>query len=85
MKIVLEKYNNRLQTYKDIVDKASPKRSSEEYAYKVVEDTITKSRGRLKTNYRRRDRSTSQKTEISQKGITNIILKKGNTKSRMDK
>ena len=45
IKPVLEKYNNRLQQYKYITDKAHPKRSSEEYTYKVVEDTITKSRG----------------------------------------
>ena len=31
LKIVLQRYNNRLQTYKDIVDKAPPRRSSEEY------------------------------------------------------
>ena len=51
LKIVLQKYSNRLQKYKDIVDKAPPKRSSEEYTNKVIEDTITKSRGRLKKDY----------------------------------
>ena len=51
LEIVLEKYNNRLQTHKDIVDKAPPKRSSEEYKNKVIEGTITKSRGRPKNNY----------------------------------
>ena len=51
LKIVLEKYNNRLQTYKDIVDKAPPKRSSEEYKHKVIEDTKTKSRGRPNKDY----------------------------------
>ena len=30
LKIVLERYNNRLQQYKDIVDKAPPKRTFEE-------------------------------------------------------
>ena len=42
LKIVLHKYNNRL------VDKAPPKRSSEEYTNKMVEDTKSKSRGRPK-------------------------------------
>ena len=51
LKIVLAKYNNRLQKYTDIVDKAPPKRSSEEYKNKVIEDTITKSRGRPKKDY----------------------------------
>ena len=40
-----------MQTYTDIVDKAPPKRSSEEYKNKVIEDTITKSRGRPKKDY----------------------------------
>ena len=51
LKIVLQKYKNRLQTYKDIVDKAPPKHSSEEYANKVVENTKPKSRGRPKKDY----------------------------------
>jgi hypothetical protein len=51
IKIVLEKYKNRLQKYKDIVDKAPPKRSPEENENKVIEDTITKSRGRPKKDY----------------------------------
>ena len=40
-----------MQTYKDIVGKAPPKRTSEEYTNKVIEDTITKSRGRPKKDY----------------------------------
>ena len=40
-----------MQTYKGIVDKAPPKRSSEEYKNKVDEDTITRSRGRPLKNY----------------------------------
>ena len=51
LKIVLQRYTNRLQKYKDIVDKAPPKRSSEEYNNKVVEGIITKSRGRPKKDY----------------------------------
>ena len=74
IKIALEKYNNRLQKYKYIVDKAPPKRSSEEYTNKVVEDTITKSRGRPKKDYTEEEiEALRQKKEISQKGITKII------------
>ena len=51
LKIILQKYNNRLQVYKYTVDKAPQKRSSEEYKNKVIEDTITRSRGRPKKNY----------------------------------
>ena len=47
LRILLQKYN-RLQMYKGIIDKAPPKRSSEEYKNKVMEDVITRSRGRLK-------------------------------------
>ena len=43
-----ERYNNRLQNYKDIVDKAPPKRTFEENKHKVIEDIITRSRGRPK-------------------------------------
>ena len=83
IKIVLEKDNNRLQTYKDIVDKAPPKRSSEEYTNKVIEDTITKSRGRPKQYYTEEDiEALKQKKKISQKGITKMILKKENIKKQ---
>ena len=59
IKIVLERYNNRLQKYKDIIDKAPQKRSPEEYKHKVIEDIITRSRGRpTKRLYRRRYRNT---------------------------
>ena len=51
LKKALQRYSNRLQTYKGIVDKAPQKRSSEEYKDRVVEDTITGSRGRPKQNY----------------------------------
>ena len=40
-----------LNYYKDIVDKAPPKRSPEENENKVIEDTITTSRGRPKKDY----------------------------------
>ena len=48
LKIVLEIYNNILHKYKDIIDKAPQKRSSEENKNKVIEDIITRSRGRPK-------------------------------------
>ena len=48
LKIVLQRYNNRLQKYKYIIDKAPQKRSPEEYNNKVIEDIITRSRGRPK-------------------------------------
>ena len=83
LKIVLQRYNNRLQTYKDIVDKAPPKRSSEEYKNKVVEDTITRSRGRPKKDYTEEEiEALKQKSEILLKGITKIILKKRNIKKQ---
>ena len=49
--IVLQKYNNRLHKYKDVINKAPPKRSFEEYINKVIEGTITRSRGRPKQIY----------------------------------
>ena len=51
LKAVLQIYNNRSQTCKDIVDKAPQKRSPEEYKNKVIEGTITRSRGRPKKDY----------------------------------
>ena len=85
LKIVLQKYNNRLQKYKDIVDKAPPKRSPEEYKNKMIEDTITKSRGRPNKDYTEEEiEAIKQKKEISQKDITKIILKKETSKSRVD-
>ena len=55
LKIVLERYSNILQTYKGIVDKAPQKRSYEENKDKVIEDTITRSRGRPKNKYTEED------------------------------
>ena len=52
LKIVLQRYNNRLQKYEDIADKAPQKRSPEENKNKVIEDTITRPRGRLKKDYK---------------------------------
>ena len=51
LKIVSQRYSNRLQKYKDIIDKAPQKRSPEEYNNKVIEDIITRSRGRPKKDY----------------------------------
>ena len=85
LKIVLQRYNNRLQKYKDIIDKAPQKRSPEEYKNKVIEDIITRSRGRPKKDYTEEEiEALKHKKEIPQNGITNIILKKENIKSRMD-
>ena len=83
LKIALDKYNNRLQQYKDIVDKAPQKRSSEEYRNKVIEGTITKSRGRPKQDYTEEEiEALKQKKGISQKDITKIILKEENIKKQ---
>ena len=70
-----------MQNYLDIVDKAPQKRTSEEYTNKVVEDTITKSRGRPKKDYTEEEiEAIKPKKEILQKGITNISLNKENIK-----
>ena len=60
LEIVLQRYNNSLQKYTDIVDKAPPKRPPEEYKNKVIEDIITRSRGRLKIQ---QDRDTEEEIE----------------------
>ena len=84
LKIVLERYNNRLQKYKDIIDKAPQKRSFEENKNKVIEDTIPRSRGRLKKDYTEEEiEALKQKNEILLKDITKIMLKK-TSKSRLD-
>ena len=81
--IVLQRYNNRLQKYKDIVDKAPPKRSPEEYTNKVIEDIITRSRGRPKKDYTEEEiEALKQKKEILLKDITKITLKKENNKKQ---
>ena len=83
LKIVLQRYNNRLQNYKDIVDKAPQTRSPEEYKNKVIEGTITRSRGRLKKDYTEEEiEALKQKKEILLKDITEIILKKENIKKQ---
>ena len=83
LKIVLQRYNNRLQKYKDIVDKAPQKRSPEEYKNKVIEDTITRSRGRPKKDYTEEEtEALKQKKETFLKDITKIILKKENIKKQ---
>ena len=55
LKIVLQIYNNRLHKYKDIVNKAPPKRFFEENTNKVIEDILTRSRGRPKKYYTEED------------------------------
>ena len=83
LKIVLQRYNDRLQNYKDIVDKAPPKRSSEEYKNKVVEGTITRSRGRPKKDYTEEDIEAlkQKKRDIAKRHYENN-LEKGNTKKQ---
>ena len=51
LKIILQRYNNRLQKYTDIIDTAPQKRSFEENKNKVIEDTLPRSRGRPKKDY----------------------------------
>ena len=77
LKIVLQRYNNRLQKYTDIVNKAPPKRSSEEYKNKVVEGTITRSRGRPKKDYTEEEiEALKQKQrDIAKRHYTNNIEK----------
>ena len=83
LKIVLQRYNNRLQKYKDIIDKAPQKRSPEEYTNKVIEDIITRSRGRPKKDYTEEEiEALKQKNEILQKDITKIALKRENNKKQ---
>ena len=82
LKIVLERYNNRLQKYKDIIDKAPQKRTFEENKHKVIEVTITRSRGRPKKDYTEEEIEALKQKEISQKDITTIFLKKENIKKQ---
>ena len=83
LKIVLQRYNNRLQKYKYIIDKAPQKRSPEEYKHKVIEDIITSSRGRPKKDYTEEEiEALKQKNEILLKDITKIILKRENNKKQ---
>ena len=86
LKIVLEKYNSRLHKYKDIVDKAPPKCSSEEYTNKVIEGTMTKSRGSPKKHYTEEGiEALKQKRDIAKRHYENNSDKKKTSKSRMDK
>ena len=80
IKIVLERYNNRLQKYKDIVDKAPPKRTFEEHTHKVIEDTITRTRGRPKQDYTEEEIEAlkQNKKKILLNDITKITLNKEN-------
>ena len=69
-KLVLQRYN-RLHKYKDIVDKAPPKCSFEENTNKVIEDIVTRSRGRPKKDYTEEEvEALKQKKEILLKDIT---------------
>ena len=80
LKIVLERYNNRLQKYKDIVDKASQKPTPEE---KTNKDIKVRTRGRPKQQYTEEEiEALKHKNKILQKNIMNIILKKENFKKQ---
>ena len=84
LKIVLQRYNNRLQKYKAIIDKAPQKRSPEEYNNKMIEDIIARSRGRPKQDYTEEEIEAlrHKKNEILLKGITKIILERENNKKQ---
>ena len=77
-KIVLQRYNNRLQKYKDIIGKAPQKRSPEEYNNKVIEDIITRSRGRPTKDYTEEyiEALTQNKRDIAKRHYEKNIEKK---------
>ena len=83
LKILLERYNNRLQTNRTIIDKA-PKRSSGKYTHKVIEDTITRPRGRPKQNYTEEEVEAlkQKKTRYYKKALRKKTLKKENIKKQ---
>ena len=78
IKLVLQKYNNRLQKYKDIIDTAPPKRTSEENKNKVIEDTIPRTRGRPKKNYTEEEIEVlkQKKRDIAKRHYENNIEKR---------
>ena len=82
LKLVLQRYNNRLQKYKDIVDKAPQKRPAEECNNKVIEDTITRSRGRPKKEYTEEEiEALKQKKEIAKRHYENNLEKRKHQKA----
>ena len=83
LKIVLQRYNNRLQKYKDIIDKAPQKRSPEEYKNKVIEDIITRSRGRPKKDYTEEEIEAlkHKKRDIAKRHYENNIEKRKQQKA----
>ena len=87
LKIVLQRYNNRLQKYKDIVDKAPPKRTFEENKHKVIEDTITRSRGRPKKDYTEEEIEAlkQKKRDIAKRHYENNLEKRKHQKSEWTK
>ena len=81
IKLVFEKYNNRLQKYKDIVDKATPKRES--LLKEMVEDIKPKSRGRPKKDYTEEEiEALKQKTRDIAKRHYENNFEKGNFKKQ---
>ena len=87
LKIVLQRYDDRLQTYKDIVDKAPQKRSPEEYKNKVIEDTITRSRGRPKKDYTEEEIEArkQKKRDIAKRHYENNLEKRKQQKAEWTK
>ena len=87
LKLVLQICNNRLQKYKDIVDKAPSKRSPEEYKNKVIEDIITRSRGRPKKDYTEEEIEAlkQKKRDIAKRHYENNLDKRKHQKAEWTK
>ena len=78
IKLVLQKHNNRLQKYKDIIYTAPPKRSFEENKHKVNEDTTKRTRGKPTKNYTEEGIETlkQQKRDIAKRHYENNLEKR---------
>ena len=87
LKIVLQRYNNRLQKYKDIIDKAPQKSSPEEYKHKVIEGIITRSRGRPKKDYTEEEIEAlkQKKRDIAKRHYENNLEKRKQQKAEWTK
>ena len=73
--------------YKDIVDKAPQKSSPEEYKNKVIEDTITRSRGRPKKDYTEEEIEAlkQKKRDIAKRHYENNLEKRKHQKAEWTK
>ena len=87
LKIILERYSNILQNYKHIIDKAPQHRSPEEYNNKVIEDIITRSRGRPKNDYTEEELEALKQTkrDIAKRHYDNNIEKRKHQKAEWTK